>query len=77
MGKSSENAMTFRVDTGEQYDESDENSDDGQHMLTRCESMETVGACRRVNQNSRNATRESKSAMSLVPASDDKDERAN
>ena len=31
MGKSSENAMTFREDTREQYDESDGNSDDGQH----------------------------------------------
>ena len=31
MGKSSENAMTFRADPGEQYDESDGNSDDGQH----------------------------------------------
>ena len=31
MGKSSENAMTFRADPGKQYDESDENSDDVQH----------------------------------------------
>ena len=31
MGQSSENAMTFRVDPGKQYDESDENSDDDQH----------------------------------------------
>ena len=30
-GKSSENAMTFRTDTAEQFDGSDENSDDGQH----------------------------------------------
>ena len=29
MGKSSENAMTSRADTSEQFD--DENSDDGQH----------------------------------------------
>ena len=31
MRKSSENAMTFRAESGNQYDESDENSDDGQH----------------------------------------------
>ena len=31
IGKSSENAMTLRADPGEQCDESDENSDDGQH----------------------------------------------
>ena len=31
IGKSSENAMTFRADPGEQCDESDESSDDGQH----------------------------------------------
>ena len=31
MGKSSENATTFRADSGEQGDESDENLDDGQH----------------------------------------------
>ena len=31
MEKSSENAMTFRAESGNQYDESDENSDDGQH----------------------------------------------
>ena len=30
MGKSSENAMTFRADPGEHGDESDEDSDDGQ-----------------------------------------------
>ena len=31
MGKSSENAMRFRADSGEQGDESDEILDDGQH----------------------------------------------
>ena len=31
MGKSSENAMTFRSDTAEQSDGSDENSDNDQH----------------------------------------------
>ena len=31
MGKSSENAVTFRADPGEHSDESDEDSDDGQH----------------------------------------------
>ena len=31
MGKSSENAMTFRSDTAEQFDGSDENSDDVQY----------------------------------------------
>ena len=61
MGKSSENTMTFRA----------------RMMLTRCESMETVGTGRRVNQNSQEATRESKSAMSLITASDDKDRRTN
>ena len=30
-GKSSETAMTFRADTADQFDGSDENSDDGQH----------------------------------------------
>ena len=31
MGKSSENGMTFRAESGNQYDESEENSDDDQH----------------------------------------------
>ena len=31
MVKSLENGMTFRAESGNQYDESDENSDDGQH----------------------------------------------
>ena len=31
VGKSSENAMTFRAESGNQNDESDENSDDGKH----------------------------------------------
>ena len=41
-------------------------------MLTRCESVETVGIGRQVNQTVQNVTRESKSAMSLFTASDDK-----
>ena len=32
MGKSSENAMTFQSDTAEQFDGSDENSDNDQHQ---------------------------------------------
>ena len=31
MGKSSENATTFRSDTAEEFDGSDENSDDDHH----------------------------------------------
>ena len=31
VGRSSENAMTFRADRGEQVDESGNDSDDGQH----------------------------------------------
>ena len=39
--------------------------------------METIEICRRAKQNSWNATREIKGAMSLITASDDKDVRSN